>query len=177
MVMSALGTDAELFEAVSHPLRVQILHLLREHPYRFSDLKRALGIKSSGNVTHHLTKLEGLVGKQANGEYALSKLGRDALLVTELGDPRNRKVIVQLSVVLSTLIFYALFLTFATLVDFYWMIALDVLLAGIYYLAFAAHARRRMARGNYKFIFGRAKRGRGTASVTNSGQRESENLD
>ena len=42
-----MGSD-DLFEAVSHPLRIEIVKALAEKPLRFADLKRALKISSSG---------------------------------------------------------------------------------------------------------------------------------
>ncbi len=35
---------AELFEAISHPSRINILKLLEKKPYSFSELKQALRI-------------------------------------------------------------------------------------------------------------------------------------
>jgi len=48
----------ELFDAVSHPLRVEIVKVLAERPLRFADLKRYLKITSSGLLDFHLKKLD-----------------------------------------------------------------------------------------------------------------------
>lgn len=70
---------SELFEKISHPTRVRILRLLEEAPLNFSQLKSKLGIESSGNLDHHLKKLEGLISIDSNGLYKLSDEGKEAL--------------------------------------------------------------------------------------------------
>jgi sugar lactone lactonase YvrE/DNA-binding transcriptional ArsR family regulator len=82
----ALGTEAtgqdsraELFEAIGHPARIKILQVLNEKPLGFADLKRAVGIESSGNLSFHLTKLRHLIGVGADGNYVLTDDGKEAL--------------------------------------------------------------------------------------------------
>jgi len=70
---------AELFEALSHPLRVRILQVLGERSQRFSELKHTLGIESSGHLSFHLEKLANLVKTTLDGDYELSDEGTDAL--------------------------------------------------------------------------------------------------
>jgi DNA-binding HxlR family transcriptional regulator len=48
-----MGSD-DLFEAVSHPMRIEIVKALVEKPLRFADLKKALKISSSGLLDFHL---------------------------------------------------------------------------------------------------------------------------
>ncbi|WFO74944.1 winged helix-turn-helix transcriptional regulator [Desulfurococcaceae archaeon MEX13E-LK6-19] len=69
----------EVFEAVSHPLRIKILMLLARRPMSFSELKRELGIRSSGKLDFHIKKLDGLVALDDNGKYVLTKEGYAAL--------------------------------------------------------------------------------------------------
>jgi len=69
----------ETFEAIAHPLRVKILKLLAERPMGFSELKRELGIKSSGKLDFHLKKLGSLITLNSNGKYTLTKEGYAAL--------------------------------------------------------------------------------------------------
>lgn len=71
------------FEAIAHPLRVRILELLAEKPMGFSELKRRLGVKSSGKLDFHLKKLEGLVASNSDGRYTLTKDGYAALQAVE----------------------------------------------------------------------------------------------
>lgn len=51
----------DLFEAVSHPLRIEILKLLAKNPRRFTNIKRELKIESSGLLDFHLRKLDALL--------------------------------------------------------------------------------------------------------------------
>jgi len=69
----------ETFEAIAHPLRIKILRLLAERPMGFSELKRGLGIKSSGKLDFHLKKLRGLITLNSDGKYTLTKEGYAAL--------------------------------------------------------------------------------------------------
>jgi len=70
---------AELFEALGHPTRVRILTALGEQPLGFSELKRRVGIESSGHMSFHLGRLDGLVKTASNGSYTLTDDGREAL--------------------------------------------------------------------------------------------------
>jgi DNA-binding HxlR family transcriptional regulator len=74
--------EAELFEALGHPTRIGILQMLNENPLGFSELKRKIGIDSSGHLTFHLSKLVGLVKTNPEGKYCLTDSGREALRVT-----------------------------------------------------------------------------------------------
>lgn len=76
-------TSNELFEALSHPLRVEIIKALAEKPLRFADLKRELKLTSSGLLDFHLKKLGGLVAVNGEGCYALTENGYAALTSVE----------------------------------------------------------------------------------------------
>ncbi|RLE78941.1 MAG: hypothetical protein DRJ51_08695 [Thermoprotei archaeon] len=73
-----MGSD-EVFESISHPLRIKMLKMLAEKPMSFSELKRELGIKSSGKLDFHLKKLDNLVTLNSDGKYTLTKEGYAAL--------------------------------------------------------------------------------------------------
>jgi len=73
-------SEASLFEAISHDTRIRILFILRNHPIGFSELRHELGIKSSGNLQHHLGKLEALVHLNGEGLYALTVQGKEAIM-------------------------------------------------------------------------------------------------
>jgi DNA-binding HxlR family transcriptional regulator len=75
------ASRAELFEALGHPMRVKILQVLEGRPMGFAELKREVGIESSGHLQFHLAKLSGLVGTTAGGDYALTDDGREAIRV------------------------------------------------------------------------------------------------
>jgi len=71
--------SSEMFEAISHPIRIKVLKLLAKRPMSFSELKRKLGIKSSGKLDFHLKKLGNLVTLNSEDKYALTKEGYAAL--------------------------------------------------------------------------------------------------
>ena len=73
----------DLFEAVSHPLRIKILKVLADKPRRFADVKRALKINSSGLLDFHLKKLDNLITVNKDGCYVLTEKGFAALQVVE----------------------------------------------------------------------------------------------
>jgi DNA-binding transcriptional ArsR family regulator len=70
---------AELFDALGHPTRIKILHALEDGPLGFSELRRRVGLGSSGHLQFHLSRLDGLVQASADGNYALTDDGREAL--------------------------------------------------------------------------------------------------
>jgi len=78
------ATRAELFEALGHPIRVKILRALETKPMGFAELKKEVGIESSGHLEFHLRKLSGLVGTIPEGSYALTDDGREAIRVLSL---------------------------------------------------------------------------------------------
>lgn len=109
--------EAELFEAISHPTRIKILRILNVNARGFAELKRKLGISSSGNLSHHLTKLVNLIEVNADGKYTTSDQGREALLAIDLINLRNKNWIATTYAAISALIFYGLFLTIAIISD------------------------------------------------------------
>lgn len=74
---------AELFEALGHPIRMRILQCLDEAHLSFSELKRRVGIESSGHLQFHLEKLNGLIKVNPGGNYALTDDGKEALRLME----------------------------------------------------------------------------------------------
>ena len=74
---------AEIFDALGHPTRILILKALNEGPLGFADLKKKVGIDSSGHLQHHLNKLDGLIQTDEYGKYRLSEQGKDALLIVQ----------------------------------------------------------------------------------------------
>lgn len=76
--------EAELFEALGHPSRIEILQALNAGPLGFSELKKKIGIDSSGHLTFHISKLDGLVNTNSEGKYCLTDRGKEALRVTRI---------------------------------------------------------------------------------------------
>jgi len=76
-------SSEDVLEAISHPLRVKILRLLAAKPMGFSELKRELGINSSGKLDFHLKKMEKLIVVNEDGKYTLTREGFAALQAVE----------------------------------------------------------------------------------------------
>ncbi len=72
-----------MFEAVSHPIRIDIVKILAEKPLGFADLKRKLKISSSGLLDFHLKKLDDLITVNEGGCYSLTEKGFAALTTVE----------------------------------------------------------------------------------------------
>ena len=74
----------DMFDAISHPIRMKILQKLSKKSMGFSELKRELGIKSSGKLDFHLKKLGKLIELDREGKYALTREGCVALQAIEV---------------------------------------------------------------------------------------------
>ena len=72
-----------MFEAASHPIRIDIVRMLAEKPLGFADLKRELKISSSGLLDFHLKKLDELITINKEGRYSLTEKGFAALTTVE----------------------------------------------------------------------------------------------
>jgi len=70
---------SKLFETLGHAVRMRILQCLGEERLNFSELKRRVGIESSGHIQFHLEKLNGLIKVTPEGKYALTDEGKEAL--------------------------------------------------------------------------------------------------
>ncbi|MDO8122977.1 MAG: winged helix-turn-helix domain-containing protein [Candidatus Hermodarchaeota archaeon] len=105
------SATAELFEAISHTTRIQILQVLSQTKLSFGDLKRKLGISSSGNLAHHLNKLVGFIEAKYQGSYELTDQGREAIIAIEAVRMTKDNWIAITYVMMSALIFYSLYLT------------------------------------------------------------------
>ncbi len=86
---------AEVFDALGHPTRIQILKVLSEGTLGFADLKKKTAIESSGHLQHHLTKLNGLIRTDEYGKYCLSEQGKDALLTVQTVENASPRTITQ----------------------------------------------------------------------------------
>lgn len=78
------SSRAELFDALGHPTRISILQVLSQRAMTFSELKKELGIESSGHLSFHLGKLGLLVRTTQEGTYELTDDGREALHLVEV---------------------------------------------------------------------------------------------
>lgn len=82
---------AEVFDALGHPTRINIVKLLSGGALGFSELKKRTGIESSGHLQHHLTKLNGLIATDERGNYRLSDTGNDALFTLQTVETASRR--------------------------------------------------------------------------------------
>lgn len=104
---------AELFDALGHPVRIRILHALEDGPLGFSELRRKVGLESSGHLQFHVGKLDGLVTAATDGTYTLTDDGRDALRVVgshptgyareEATSSHRNKVVIRRAVLASVI--------------------------------------------------------------------------
>jgi|WetSurMetagenome_2_1015567.scaffolds.fasta_scaffold83603_1 DNA-binding HxlR family transcriptional regulator len=75
---------AEVFDALGHPTRILILKAVSEGSMGFADLKKKINVDSSGQLQHHLNKLNGLIKTDEYGKYCLSDQGKDAFHTVQL---------------------------------------------------------------------------------------------
>lgn len=79
MAEKASLNSGEVFDAISHPLRIRILKELAKKPLSFSELKRAVNVESSGALDFHLKKMQSLIEADSDGRYILNAKGSAAL--------------------------------------------------------------------------------------------------
>ena len=77
-------TSDEVFEAISHPKRIEILRLLARKSLGFADIKRKLRIKSSGLLDFHLKKMTTIIDTDNYGLYFLNERGYAALQAVDV---------------------------------------------------------------------------------------------
>lgn len=106
-------SEASLFEAIAHETRIRALFLLRDGGLSFSDLKRELGISSSGNLQHHISKLRTLIEVNGDGKYSLTDNGQEALLAIQSIRTMQNRLRMNLKglIVIATLSLYAIQMT------------------------------------------------------------------
>lgn len=79
MAKKASSDSDEVFDSISHPLRIKILKELAKTPLGFSELKRAINVESSGALDFHLKKMQNLIETDSAGRYVLNARGSAAL--------------------------------------------------------------------------------------------------
>ncbi|MCK4568430.1 MAG: winged helix-turn-helix transcriptional regulator [Candidatus Thorarchaeota archaeon] len=106
-------SEAALFETIAHETRIRALFLLRDDGLSFSELKRELGISSSGNLQHHIGKLRSLIQVNGDGQYALTDSGKEALLAIQSIRTMQDRLRINLKalIVIATLSLYAIQMT------------------------------------------------------------------
>jgi len=140
-----------MFEAVSHPIRIDIVRILAEKPLGFADLKRELKISSSGLLDFHIKKLDDLVAINKEGRYSLTEKGFAALTTIEgaagyyrLRSAQKRSFLLALTVVVLVNI-GTLWVAFQTENYIIWYaIVLPITLAWIIFYSYWTLVKRRI---------------------------------
>jgi len=145
-----MGSD-DLFDAISHPLRIEILKELSKRPRRFAEIKRELKIGSSGLLDFHLKKLDDLITINKDGLYALTEKGFAALQAVEVANKYGWQ---RRSFYLNLMAFilinaYSLLVGFSH-TTYYWMIVLPLTTAWIVFYGFWTFVKRRVRLKNLK---------------------------
>jgi hypothetical protein len=139
-------TSDEVFEAISHPIRIGILKELSKRPTRFADLKRNLKIKSGGRLDFHLKKMESVIMTDKDGLYTLNHRGFGALravhIVSNYGWQR-RSWIINVAM-LSAINIFLLF----TVPEYYILVAIPTIGWILFYSYWTFVKRRVRLRNN-----------------------------
>ena len=130
---SFTSSKAEVFEALGHPTRIRLLQALAGGPLAYSELKRAAGLESNGLLTFHLGKMRDLVRLNADGNYALTDEGREALRIVEASKGQGQQGTVQrapvhvprLGAILAALVVVLLVLAAASAIEYNQIQGLD----------------------------------------------------
>ena len=145
-----MGSD-DLFDAISHPLRIEILKELSKRPRRFAEIKRELKIGSSGLLDFHLKKLDDLITINKDGLYALTEKGFAALQAVEVANKygwQRRSFYLNLTAFIL-INAYSLLVGFSH-TTYYWMIVLPLTTAWIVFYGFWTFVKRRVRLKNLK---------------------------
>lgn len=78
------------FHALSHPLRQKVVSLLSEEPRTYTFLLETLKVES-GHLAYHLRHMGGVIEKDVDGVYILTKLGWEAYRFMEHERPPDEE--------------------------------------------------------------------------------------
>lgn len=79
-----------IFHPLSHPLRQKVVTMLNEEPRTYTYLLETLKVES-GHLAYHLRHMGGVVEKDTNGLYMLTKLGIEAYRFMEHERPPDEE--------------------------------------------------------------------------------------
>ncbi len=120
---------SDIFDKISHPMRINILKVLAKNPMGFSELKRTFNISSSGQLDFHLKKLDDLIMVNENGNYDLTESGYSALKMLKM----IRRQGWHKRSFLINIVVYILFNSYFLFLSFYGGINMEIL---VIYLPF-----------------------------------------
>ncbi|HDM88693.1 MAG TPA: ArsR family transcriptional regulator [Candidatus Bathyarchaeota archaeon] len=134
-----------LFDAISHPMRIEILKELSKRPMRFAEIKRRLKVASSGLLDYHLRKLDDLIMINRDGLYTLTEKGFAAFQAVEVANRYGwQRRSFYLNIVAFILINAYSLLTGHSQTIYYWVIVLPVTSAWIIFYSFWTFIKRRV---------------------------------
>ena len=134
-----------LFDAISHPMRIEILKELSKRPMRFAEIKRRLKVTSSGLLDYHLRKLDDLIMINRDGLYTLTEKGFAAFQAVEVANRYGwQRRSFYLNIVAFILINAYSLLTGHSQTIYYWVIVLPVTSAWIIFYGFWTFIKRRV---------------------------------
>ena len=144
-------SENDVFDGISHPLRIDILKTLAKKPMRFSDLKRKFNIDSSGQLDFHLKKLDILITTNGEGKYALTEKGFAALqavdTVSKYGWQR-RSYFINLAVCIAINVYFLFTYFFieanATFLQAYLIVVLPITVAWMVFYSYWTFVKRRI---------------------------------
>ena len=136
----------DLFDAISHPLRIEILKELSKKPKRFAEIKRALKIESSGLLDFHLKKLDDLITVNEEGLYTLTGKGFAALQAVETANKYGwQRRSFYLNLMACILINAYCLLGGISYTFYYWMIILPVTMGWMIFYSYWTFIKRKIS--------------------------------
>ncbi len=148
--------QSKIFESIAHDTRVKILRMVNKKPLTFTELKKKLNIQSSGNITHHLNKLEGLVELNETRDYVITKRGKEALFALDAVNKTNKRTLFITYILLSGFIFYSVWITVSYYINpFKWfepLIGLGITIIFVFIITLLT--RKRYSKEDWNFLWG-----------------------
>ena len=87
----------EIFAALRHPIRRQLLLLLEDKgEMSFTEIQNAVGMSDTGLMSYHLKELAPLVEQSTRGKYCLSEVGRASITLfrkVEMEKDKTRRTV------------------------------------------------------------------------------------
>lgn len=126
------GTDEydEIFAALKHPLRRQILLLLEEKgEASFTEIQNAVGTEDTGLVSYHLKELAPLVEQSEKGKYCLSEIGRASITLFRRVEREKDKTSVAVNKAFENLVGKIFFALCIVGITFIFLMSVDIYLS------------------------------------------------
>jgi DNA-binding transcriptional ArsR family regulator len=120
----------EVFAALKHPIRRQILLFLEEKgEMSFTEIQNALRLSDTGLISYHLKELAALIEQSKRGKYSLSEVGRASITLFRKVEMEKEKTIRVVHRELEQLIGKIVFLFFIVGVTLMAPLSVDIYLS------------------------------------------------